>query len=576
MTSYKQGHRSRQSRRWPQSNQTHNPGNKLKIIPLGGVEEVGRNMTVFEFGRDIIIVDMGFQFPEENMPGIDYIIPNTEYLRGKERNIRGVIISHGHFDHIGAIPYLSPRLGNPTFYATPLSRAIIEKRQEEFSEKINSRDINADTKLKLGCFNVEFYKVNHNIPGSLGVVIRTPIGTVIHSGDWKFDHSPVGDDPADFGRLAILGKEGILALLCDSTDADTPGYAVSERKIQATLAQVFEKAPGRIIAATFSSLISRVRQLIILAEQHGRRVAIDGRSMKNNVEIAHRLGYIKVKPGTLVELEQTRRMPDDKILVIATGAQGEERAALMRMATGEHRQINIKKGDTVIFSSSVVPGNERTVQYLKDTLVREGAYVIHYRMMDVHAGGHARQEDIKLMIRLLNPKYFIPIEGNTYLLSKNGELAESVGIPHENVILPANGQIIEFTKDKGRLTETKVPSSYVMVDGLGVGDVSNVVLRDRQQLSEDGMFVVVLTVDNQGNLSSSPDIISRGFVYVNENQELLSQAREKIKKIITRKKDKRAKSNWAYVKDQIRDEIGQFLYQKTERRPMVLPVIIQV
>lgn len=550
--------------------------NKLKIIPIGGVEEVGRNMTVFEYGNDIVIVDMGFQFPEENMPGIDYIIPNIQYLRGKEKNIRGVIITHGHQDHIGAIPYLSPKLGDPTIYATRLTKALIEKRQEEFKEKLKTSLIKPGDVLKLGNFTAEFFAVNHNIPDSIGVLLRTPAGNVIHTGDWKFDHSPIGDKPVDLGRIALIGREGILALLCDSTSAENPGYAVSETHIKATLSQVFDRAPGRIIAATFASNLNRISQLIQLAERFGRRVAVDGRSMKSNVEIAYKLGYIKTKPGTIVNIDQIRRMSDEKVLIIATGAQGEEKAALMRMASGEHRKIQIKKGDTAIFSSSVVPGNERTVQYLKDTLVREGAYVIHYKMMDVHTGGHAKQEDIKLMIRLVMPKYFIPIEGSTYQLVKNAEIAKILGIQDENILIPSNGQIMEFSKGKGKLTNKKVPSSYVMVDGLGVGDVSNVVLRDRQLLAEDGMFIVIVTVDKRGNLIGSPDIISRGFVYVNQHQDMLAKARMKVKKILAGKRAKEASADWEYIKSQIRDNVGQFLYSKTERRPMILTVIIEV
>ncbi|MFC1618216.1 ribonuclease J [Patescibacteria group bacterium] len=549
---------------------------KLKIIPLGGMEEVGRNMTVFEYEDDIVIVDMGFQFPEENMPGIDYIIPNVDYLKGKEKNIKGVVITHGHLDHIGAVPYLIPRLGGPTIYTAKLTRGLIEKRQEEFNEKVTISEIDADSKIKLGKFNLEFFAVNHNIPDSFGVLIKTPVGNFVHTGDWKFDHSPVGDQPADLGRIALIGQEGVQALLCDSTDAAKKGHAISENGITANLSQVFEKAPGRIIAATFSSNINRVHQLILLAEKYGRRVAVEGRSMKNNIEIAYKLKYLKVNPGTMIDIDQTRRMPDDKVLIVVTGAQGESRAALMRMANGEHRKTNIKKGDTVLFSSSVVPGNERTVQYLKDTLVREGARVIHYQMLDVHAGGHARQEDIKLMIRLLKPNYYIPVEGSTYQLAKNAEIAKLVGVPENHIFIAGNGQIMEFTKDKGKLTQKKVPASYVMVDGLGVGDVSNVVLRDRQQLAEDGMFVIIVSLDNKGRLANSPDIISRGFVYVNESQELMAEARQRVKKIVQKKHDPRAKSNWAYVKDQLRDDLGQFLYNKTERRPMVLPVIIQV
>jgi len=557
---------------------------KLKIIVLGGLEEVGRNMTLLEYENDIILIDMGLQFPEEDMPGIDYIIPNISYLRGKEKNIRGVIITHGHYDHIGAIPHLIPRLGNPTIYGTELTCAIIKKRQEDYkSAKLNLATVKIDDVLTLGKFTIEFIHVNHNIPDSVAVVVRTPVGIIIHTGDWKFDYTPVDEKPADFAKLAEVGKEGVLALLCDSTNAPEEGHQISEQEIGKNLRTIIEKAPGRIIVGTFSSLLSRVEQIIRLAEEMGKKVAIDGFSMKTNVEIIKMLGYLKIRPGTLIDIADVHNYPPEKIIICCTGAQGEERAVLMRIANEEHRFIKIEPKDTVVFSSSIVPGNERTIQRLKDTLYRKGAEVIHYKMMDIHAGGHAKAEDIKLMIRLIKPKYFIPIEGSHSHLRMNAKIAESIGMDSKNIFVADNGQVMEFQAAPkepygavGRLTSHRVPSDYVMVDGLGVGDVSQVVLRDRKMMAEDGMLVIIVTIDSKtGYLIGNPDIISRGFVYMRESKELIEQVRNKVKKLISDRDPKSAADN-TFIKNKIRDTIGQFLFTKTERRPMVLPVIIEV
>lgn len=555
---------------------------KLKVIPLGGLEEVGRNCMIFEYENDIIIIDMGLQFPEVDMPGIDYIIPNIEYLRGKEKRIKGVIITHGHYDHIGGIPHLMGELGNPTIYTAKLSAGIIRKRQEEFKNAppLKIQIIDPTSTLQLGKFNVEFFRVNHNIPDSLGVVITTPLGTVIHTGDFKIDHSPINDEPADLNRIAQFGARNIIALFSDSTDAEHPGYQISEQGIGRDLEKIFEDATGRIIIGTFASLLSRVQQLIFLAEKYGRKILIDGRSMKTNVEIAHQLGYLKIHPGTLVDEETYQKVPDNKLMIICTGAQGEKNAVLMRIANDEHKYLYVKENDVFVFSSSVVPGNERTVQTLKDTIYKKGAKVMHYKMMDIHAGGHAKQEDLKLMIRLVKPKYFIPIEANHYMLRIHGDIAASIGIPRKNIFIAANGQIMEFFKSRGevlgRLTDIKVPTDYVMVDGLGVGDVSNIVLRDRRMMSEDGMFVVIATISKQtGELIGSPDLISRGFVYMKENKELIEQTRQRVRNIL-RDKHPETAAFQDYLKDKIRNDIGQFLFRKTKRRPMVLPVIIEV
>lgn len=552
---------------------------KLRIIPLGGLEEVGRNMTVIEYGNHILIIDMGLQFPEEDMPGIDYIIPNIAYLKGKEKNIRGVIITHGHYDHIGAIPHLIPMLGNPPIFSSDISLAIIKKRQEDYKNvtPLNLKTVNHNTVLRLGVFRVEFFKVSHNIPASMGVIIYTPVGIIVHTGDFKLDlHTQDRAIKPDIEKLRNLSRQGVLAMLADSTNASQPGHQLTETQIKRDLETIIANSPGRMIIATFSSLLERLQQIIELSEKYNKKVVIEGYSMKTNVEIAKRLGYMKFKKTTVISTRQMRDYPSNRIVILCTGAQGEENAVLMRIANREHRTLKVEKGDTVVFSSSVVPGNERAVQRLTDSLYREGADVINYTMVDIHAGGHAKQEDLKFAIRLVRPKYLIPIEGHHSFLRMHAKMAESIGFPKKNIFIADNGQIIEFTKHQATLTNKKVPSSYVMVDGLGVGDVGNVVLRDRQMLAADGMFVIIATIEAKtGNLVGNPDIISRGFIYMKDNRELLDKVREKVKKILIDREPK-ASANDAYIKNKVRDVIGQFLFSKTKRRPMVLPVVIEV
>ncbi len=551
---------------------------RLRVAVLGGLEEVGRNCTLFEYGDDIIIVDLGLQFPEEDMPGIDYIIPNMNYLKGKEKNIRGVVITHGHYDHIGGIPHILPNIGYPPIYALPLTNSIIKKRQEDFKDsgplKINNITIN--DKLQLGAFALEFFHVNHNIPDSMGIVIHTPEGTIVHTGDWKFDYQPVGEAPADLQRIADIGRSGVMALLSDSTNAMQPGHQISESEIGTNLETLIEKTQGRIIIGVFSSLLSRVKQLIETSEKHGKVVALGGFSMKSNVEIAKELGYMKFSPKTLIDMRTIDKYPLNKVVIICTGAQGEKNATLMRIATGEHREVKLVPGDTVVFSSSVIPGNERTVQRLKDTLYRKGADVIHYEMMDVHAGGHAKAEDVKLMLSLIRPKYFVPIHGNHFMLRLNGRVATVMGFPKENVFIADNGQVMEFQKGQGMLTKAKLPADYVFVDGLGVSDETNVVLRDRQALAEDGMVVVIATVDRKtGLLIQNPDIISRGFVFLKSNKELIEDIRHRVKKLVI-DSDPLSWADTNNIRNKIRDYVGQFLFTKTEKRPMILPVVIEV
>jgi ribonuclease J len=551
----------------------------LKFLPLGGCGEVTRSMYVYEYGNDIVIIDMGLQFPEEDMPGIDYLIPNTAYLEAKKRNIRGVIITHGHLDHIGAIPHLYNSLGSPILYTTKLTKGMILKRHEDFKglPRPKIEEVDEGTNLKLGSIEVEFFRVNHNIPDSIGAILKTPIGTVVHTGDWKFDQTPVNEKPIDVKRLKGLGDKGVLLLVSDSTGAKDPGRTMSESEIQKNLENIFMESKGRIISATFASLLTRVQQLIWLSEKYGRKVVVEGYSMKQNVAVAQELGYLKVKKETFIPHEEVNGLPDEKITVICTGAQGEDRAALMRIASGEHRSIQLKPTDSIVFSSSVVPGNEATVQRLKDILYKKAKKIYHSESMDIHASGHAKGEDIKDMVRLVRPRYFMPMHGNYFMLRLNTELAIEAGVKGQNVAIAEDGEIIEMTKTTIRKSKEKAPSNLIMVDGLGVGDVKEVVLRDRQMLAGDGIFVLIAVVDSQtGKVRGSPDIISRGFVYLKESRELLAQTRHLVRRVIEEATEQMHPINWTYLRDELREELGKFLFKKTERRPMVLPVIIEV
>ena len=551
----------------------------LRIIPLGGLGEVGLNMLLLEYGRDILIIDMGLGFPGEDMPGVDCIIPNISYLRGKEKNILGAVLTHGHYDHIGAIPYIVPRIGPVPMYASALSRGIILERQKDFPNqpKLNIETIKDGSRIRLGPFQVEFFRQNHNIPDNFGLFLKTPIGNLLHTSDFKFDKSPVNDLPTDFERLKEIGQRRILLLMSESTGAEEEGYSLSEETILKNLDKIFEKAKDRIIAASFASLINRIQQLITLSEKYGRKVAVEGYSMKTNIEICQNLKKIRAKKGTFIKTKDISKFPDSKITIICTGAQGEEDAAFMKVANREHKFVRIKKGDTIIFSSSVIPGNERSVQFLKDEFHRQGAKVFHYKMMDIHASGHAKQEELKEMLRIMKPKFFLPIYGQYSMLVKHAELAEEEGIPKENIVVAENGQVVNLNQRRILKEKKRVPSNYVMVDGLGIGDVGEVVLRDRQNLARDGMFVIVAVVDRQaGKVKGSPDIISRGFVYLRESKELLRETRRRVIGIVNRAAGSGGAVNWTYVKNEIRNKIGQFLFSKTKRRPMILPVVIEV
>ncbi len=552
----------------------------LKFIPLGGCGEVTRSMYIYEYNDDIVIVDMGLQFPEEDMPGIDYLIPNIEYLKSRKRNIRGVVITHGHLDHIGAIPHLLDPLGNPPVYATALTRGMILKRQEDFkrSSKPKIEVVTPESRLQLGSFRIEFFHVNHNIPDSVGIVLKSPAGTVVHTGDFKFDHTPVNERPADIDRLTQIGREGVLLLVSESTDAEFPGHQISETDVQKSLEEVFKAAKGRIIAATFSTLLTRIQQLIWLSEKYNRKVAIEGFSMKQNVAVAQELSYLKVNKGTFIDSKELHKYPDEQITIACTGAQGEDHAVLMRIANNEHRTIALKPTDSVIFSSSVIPGNETAVQRLKDVLYKRAGKVYHRATMDVHAGGHAKQEELKMMMNLVKPQYFIPIHGNYFMLKLHTELALEAGIPKTNAVIAEDGDIVAMTSTEIKKLKEKAPTDHVMVDGLGVGDVKEVVLRDRQHLAEDGIFVIISIVDSKtGKVRTSPDIISRGFIYLKESQDLLKEVRTKTRTIVEGITVGGVHPiNWTHVKDSLREKIGQFLFTRTQRRPMVLPVVIEV
>ena len=551
----------------------------LQIIPLGGLGEFGRNMLLLKYKRKILIIGLGLRFPEEDMPGVDFIIPNISYLQGREKQILGIVITHAHYDHIGAIPYLIKDLGNPRIFVSKLTKGIILKRQRDFPKqpKLRIETVKDKDKIKLGPFKIEFFRQNHNVPGTLGLFIQTPVGNILHTADFKFDPDPVFDEPTDFKRLNELASRRIHLLFSDSTRAEAEGHSLSEKKIMENLDEIFKEAKGRLIVGTFSSLINRIQQIISLSEKHGRKVVIEGYSMKTNVEIAKNLGYIKAKQDTFINSKKIKDFSDSKITILCTGAQGEEKAVLMRIANREHKYIRFKKGDTVIFSSSVIPGNERTVQILKDDILRHGVNVIHYELMDIHAGGHAKKEELRQMIKIMRPRFFIPVHGQYSMLMAHTQIAKEAGIPEKNIIVAESGNVVNLEPQKIYLLNKKVPSEIVMVDGLGLRNVDQIVLRDRRNLAEDGMFVIVVLVNRKtGKVRGSPDIISRGFVYLRESKELLQETRKRAIEIVNKTAGKGKAFNWAYVKGRLRDQIGKFLYKKTQRRPMILPVIIEV
>ncbi len=553
----------------------------LRIIPMGGVEEVGENMTVLEYGEDLIVIDMGLAFPDDTMPGIDYIIPDTKWLEENKKRIRGVIVTHGHLDHIGAVPYILPKLGDPPIYTLPLTGAFIKKRLEEFSllgrSKINI--LNKDDVLALGSFKIRFFRINHSIPDSVGLCITTPIGQVVYATDWKFDHTPADGKPTEFDKISKFGAEGVLLLMSDSTNAVKPGYCASEKEIGQTIDRTFAEIRGRIIFANFSTNISRIQQVFDAAAKYNRKVIVTGRSLVNNIEISLSLGYLKIQPKIIIKSEQAKKFPDNQIVILTTGAQGEEAAGLARIARGDHKTVKIRKGDTTIVSASPIPGNERAISAMLSNLTRLGSHVIYNKTLDIHTSGHAHQEELKLMIALVKPKFFMPIHGEHHMIVAHAELAQSMGIAENRIFALDNGQILELNsaREAKIVEDSRISSGYVFIDGLGIGDVGEVVIRDRQVMAQDGMFVIIMTLDRRnGKLVNQPDIISRGFIYMKGNDDLIREVKHEVRKLIESKGKEKLEPNYAYLRNIVRDEIGEYLYQKTERRPMVLPVVIEI
>ena len=547
---------------------------KLKIIPLGGVGEIGKNMTVIEYGSDIIIVDCGMSFPDEEMPGIDVVIPDMTYIEKNAANVRGILITHGHEDHLGAVPYALQKLNVPV-YATKLTIALIEQKLTEI--KVDHADLNCvspgDT-IRLGCFSVEFIKTSHSIAGACALAINTPIGTLIHTGDFKVDYTPIDGEPIDIARLAYYGSRGVLALMSDSTNVENEGHTPSERGIGKTFEHCFDKAKGRVIVATFASNIYRIQQIADVAISFGRVVCFQGRSMVKIAEIAKELGYLQLPDESVVEVGQLKKYRDDQICVITTGSQGEPMSGLFRMANSSHK-VNVGKGDMVIISASSIPGNEKSVGRVINQLYQHGAKVIYERMADVHVSGHACKEELKLMLTLTKPKFFIPVHGEARHLYQHKELAEELGISEEDIFVTEIGDVVELTRNKGRIAGS-VTAGSVMVDGSGVGDIGNVVLRDRKLLSEDGIFTVVITLNKQtGALLAQPEILSRGFVYEKNSEELLKETRELVKTKAAQF-EKNHRSSWSSIKNDIRNSIKNYLYERTKRRPMVMPIIIEI
>jgi ribonuclease J len=547
----------------------------LRVIPLGGVGEIGRNMTVLEYGQDIVVIDCGLMFPEADMLGVDLVIPEISYLRERASSVRAFILTHGHEDHVGALPYVLPEINAP-IYAARLTRGLVEVKLKEHRlvNQVRMHTVRAGERVRIGPFDIEFFHMCHSIPDNLGLAIRTPEGLVVHTSDFKFDHTPVDGQPTDFQRLASLGAEGVLLLLCDSTNADRPGFTPSEMVVSEAFDRVFAQAPGRIIVTTFASLISRVQQVIDTAERYGRKVALVGRSMMQNAGMAIDLGYLRVPPGVLVPFSETERLPADRVVLITTGAQGEPTSVLARIANRDHHQVSIVPGDTVVLSATPVPGNEETVNRTIDNLFRQGADVLYHDLMDVHVSGHASQEELKLLIAMLRPRYFLPVHGEYRHLVLNARLAQGLGIPPLNIIVAEDGDVLEFQGGRARRAGS-VPAGFVFVDGLGVGDVGEVVLRDRRLLSQDGIVVAVVTVDrHSGHLAGIPDIISRGFVYEREAEGLLAAARQQLQIELNGHDDHEA--DFTFIQSKVHDVLSRYFHHETRRRPMIIPVVVEV
>ena len=547
---------------------------KLKIIPLGGLEQIGMNITAFEYEDSIIVVDCGLSFPEDDMLGIDLVIPDVTYLKENLDRVKGFFITHGHEDHIGAIPYVLRDVNVP-IYATKLTMGIIEHKLREHNmlTKVKRKVVKYGQHINLGCFRVEFIKTNHSIQDAAALAIYSPAGIVVHTGDFKVDYTPVFGDAIDLQRFGEIGKKGVLALMCDSTNAERPGFTMSEKSVGATFDEIFsEHKNTRIIIATFASNVDRVQQIINSAEKFGRKVGVEGRSMVNIISTASELGYLKIPDNTLVETDQLKNYPDEKTVLITTGSQGESMAALSRMANGTHKKITIKPKDTIIFSSNPIPGNEKAVSHVINELFQKGADVI---FQDVHVSGHACQEEIKLIYSLVKPKYSIPVHGEYKHLMAQAKVVEDLGMDKDNIFILSSGDVLELDEEGAEVTG-RVQTGDVMVDGLGVGDVGNIVLRDRQHLAEDGIIIVVMTLENgSGRVLVGPDIVSRGFVYVRGSESLMDEAKAVLDETMDYCMDKNI-TDWGKIKSEIKDSLGDFVWKETKRRPMIMPIIMEV
>ncbi|WP_040551463.1 ribonuclease J [Peptoniphilus duerdenii] len=550
--------------------------NKLKIIPLGGLHEIGKNMTVVEYRDSIIIVDCGLTFPEDEMLGIDIVIPDFTYLINNKNKIKGLVLTHGHEDHIGAVPYLLKELDIP-IYGTPLTMGLLENKLKEHRIPLSClKVVNQGDRIKLGKFEVEWVRVNHSIPDSSSIYIKSPIGNVFVTGDFKVDFTPISGEPIDLTRLGEIGKEGVLAMVGESTNVLRKGYTMSESNVGETFNRIFQSCMNnRIIIATFASNVHRVQQIINSAEKFGRKVVLSGRSMETMMDTARRLGYVDVKKNTIIDINQMKKYKPEETVVITTGSQGEPMSALTRIAFGEHRKIQATAEDVIILSATPIPGNENSVAKVINKLMETGSKVIYEALSEIHVSGHACQEELKMMLSLIKPKYFVPAHGEVRHLLKHAELATQMGTDPSDIFILENGDVLEFNKKSAAITGS-VPSGNTLVDGLGIGDVGNIVLRDRKHLSEDGLIVVVITISKQeGKVVSGPDIISRGFVYVRESVDLMDEARDMVKKTLD-KCDRKSISDWSTLKTNIREDLRGFLYHRTKRNPMILPIIMEI
>lgn len=553
----------------------------IRIIHFGGVEEIGRNMSMIEYKDSIIVVDCGVQFTETYTPGIDFILPNAKYLEENHHKIKGVMVTHGHLDHIGAIPYIMPRIGNPNIYARLFTSLMIKKRQEEFPHlaPLTINVIEKEDMLTFGELKVRFFGVSHAIPDAMGIIVETPLGDIVHTGDLRLDHDNDIPTDAEFERYKIFENKNVLLLMADSTNCENPGFSISDRVVFKNIENVIKDTPGRLIVSTFASQVERMIYMLKTAEDYGKKVVIEGRSMKANVEVARLADMLHIRPETLIPIEDLQRYPDNKVVIMATGAQGEEFAALGRIANKTHKYVRLTPRDTILMSSSIVPGNERAVQNLKDKLSRQGAHLIHYKTSDIHSSGHANSEELIWIHKKIHPKFFIPVHGYHYMLRMHADIEKRLGMMEENIIVPDNGMIIEIQAEGSKIVslKEKAPCELIVVDGTSVGKIQDVVMRDRQTLAEDGMFVVIGVIDSHTHtLKKSPDLISRGFVYLKESQELLYQTRLLTKKVIENSLAKGGFVNLDQMKQDISEATTKFLLQKTAKRPVIIPVIISI